>query len=109
MGLTLSGSKTRFIPNMRLMEGPRSPLKSSWRVLEHQNYEKIEVSAAYDDLLGFSPPPHLQKIDPKLVQAASRAASWSTFDPKIVPDTTQIRIQVFLADCRQSTGNAAKP
>ena len=72
--------------NMRVRKGPRAAWESSWRVLEQQNYEKIEVSAAYDDLLGFSPPLHLQKIDPQLVQAASRTASCSIFDPKMVPN-----------------------
>ena len=36
--------------------------------------------------LGVSPPLHLQKIDPKLVQAASTTASCSIFDPKMVPN-----------------------
>ena len=64
--------------------GPRTPWKSSWRVLEHQNYEKIEVSAAYDDLLGVSLPLHLHKIDPKLVEASSTTASCSNFDAKML-------------------------
>ena len=42
------------------------------------------VSAASDGLLGFSPLPNLQKIDPKLVQAAFGTASCIIFDPKMM-------------------------
>ena len=64
MGLTFWGSKTRFIPNMSILGGPRTSRKSSWRALELQNCEKTVILAAYDDLLGFSPPRNLPKIDP---------------------------------------------
>ena len=55
------------------------------RLVEHQNCEKTVVSAAYDDFLGLSPPPNLQKIGSKLVHAAARTATCSIYDPKMVP------------------------
>ena len=64
MGLTFWGSKTRFIPNLSILAGPRTPRKLSWRVLELQNCEKTVISAASDDLSGFSPSRRLPKKDP---------------------------------------------
>ena len=65
------------------------------------------VLTAYGDPLGFFPLQSLQQIDPNIVLAATRTASCSTFDPKLMPNTTQISMQIFLADCRQSIGNIA--
>ena len=88
-GTHFLGSKTRLILKMLIMGGPKTPWKSSWRVLEHQNCGKTVVSAAYDDLLGFSPPPNFQKVGSKLVHAAARTATCSIFDTKMVPKWRQ--------------------
>ena len=88
MGLTFWGSRTRFIPNMSILGGPRTPRKSSWRVLDLQNCEKAVISAAYDDLLGFSPPRNLPKIEPSSFRLLLGPLP-APLGPKMVPNWRQ--------------------